>query len=142
MSKLTYTASTEPGQRMTLRARIEIVKGWNGIVKRDGKTVCHGPLYSTRHSADHWAVAKAKEYRDYRAKHGIGLEEIAERKIAVRRAEMRMRARINDKAMTMFDLLRPIVSDMDLVRDDLPAQALARIDAARALIAFVDTDQA
>lgn len=137
----TYSAHTEPGQGITF-PDCKIVKGFNGIVKLGNNTVHHGPLYGSQRAAMTYAKNKTAEYRTYRQKHGQGIEEVARAKALAREAERRMRGRASNKAMAMLDLLRPIVSDMDLVRDELPAQAIARIDAARALIAYVDSDPA
>lgn len=136
----TYSAHAEPGQGLSIGARVEIVKGWSGIVKLGTSTVHHGPLYGSQSAAMAYAKNKAAEYRAYRQKHGQGIEDAARAKAAARETERRMRGRASNKAQAMLDLLRPIVSDMDLVRDELPKQAIARIEAARAVIAYIDTD--
>ena len=135
----TYTAHAEPGQGITFPS-CNIVKGFNGIVKRGDKTIHHGPLYTSKTSALTYAKNKAAEYKAFRAKHGEGIEDGWERKRLAREATRRMRVRLHQKDQAMLDLLRPIVSDMDLVRAELPVQAISRIEKARELIAFIDTD--
>ena len=135
----TYTTHVEPGQGITF-PDCKIIKGFNGIVKRGAGTVSHGPLYTTKTNAQRWAVSEAARHRAYRQQNGEGLEDVAIRKAKAREAERRMISRRQNKARDMLDLLRPIIGDMDLVRDDLPQQAIARIEKARALIAFIDTD--
>lgn len=136
----TYSAHTEPGQGITF-PDCKIVKGFAGIVKRGEGHITRSGLFGTKAAALRWATAKAKEHRDFRQANGEGIEDGVKRRALAKEAERRLRRRISDKAQAMFDLLRPIVSDMELVRAELPAQAITRIEKAAELIAFIDTDQ-
>lgn len=140
MNKLTYTAHAEPGQGMTLGARVEIVKGWNAVVKRGDSTVHHGDLYRSQTGALAAARNKAAQMRAYRQEHGEGMEDVWKRKAAEREVARRRRQRISNKDAAMFELIQSMAADADLVREWLPDNALKRLDQARALIAYVETD--
>lgn len=140
MTKLTYTAHAEPGQGMTLGARVEIVKGWNAIVKRGDVVVKHGNLYGSKAAALREATSEAARFRAYRQQHGEGLEDVWAKQQAVKQAERRRWRRIGEKDRQAYDLLQAIASDAALVTEWLPAQAIARLEKVRELVAYVETD--
>lgn len=139
MTKLTYSASTKPGQGVTF-PDCKIVKGFNGEVRRGDRLVRSSGLFGTQQAAARWATGEAARYRAYRQHNGEGIEDIADRKSAAKKAEHRRIERRRSKGGAIYELLTLMVSDAELVREWLPDQAVARIAKARELIAFVETD--
>ena len=135
-----YRAETERGQAMTFPS-LKLVHGFRGLVKLGETTVAWGSLCPTETAARRWAIAEAKRRRDYRRQHGESIEDVARRKDVAKKAERRRRRRLEETSLEMYELLQAMVSDLEL-GENLPEQAGGRIAKARALLSFVDDEQA
>lgn len=136
----TYSAHARKGQGISFSGKVDIHHGYWAEVHRNGKVIWTGNLFTTEKGALLVARRRAAEFRTYRQQHGEGQEDVWERQRAAKAAERRRRDRIEQKRNRMYELMQPLAEDLELVKDWLPKQALARLEQIRAIIAYVETD--
>lgn len=97
-------------------------------------------MFGSAAAAMRWAVAECARFRKYRQEHGEGLEDLWDRQRSAKDAERRRHERLSRKRTATYEMLSLFLSDLELVKEWLPTQALARMETARGIVAFVETD--